>query len=204
MFFDKNQFFITQKMTIKYFMDFLSLSHGQIQSKLWLCEELEPHIPENATIAILGSWYNILGFILATRNPKKYASIAGIDSDPEVQEIADKFCEAFMIHPTAFIRNIHADANLFDLNGYDVIINCSVEHMRNNFWLNHLTKGQIVCIQSSNVDIQNDNVWKINNPVKTFDDFKKKYPLETILYQDEKLIQYNDWGYSRYMTIGIK
>ena len=65
-------------------MNFDAFSHGQIQSKIWLCEELEPHTPIHANIRILGSWYNILAFMLLTRRPEYYYnSIEGIDIDPD-------------------------------------------------------------------------------------------------------------------------
>ena len=56
-------------------MDFLSFSHGQTQSKLWLCETIEPYLPKDAVVAILGCWYNTLGFMLLTRNQSMYQHI---------------------------------------------------------------------------------------------------------------------------------
>ena len=78
-------------------MDFLSFSHGQIQSKLWLCENLEPFLPNNSIIANLGSWYNVLGFMMLTRSQDKIQSILGIDIDPSATLIADKMNQAWMI-----------------------------------------------------------------------------------------------------------
>ena len=72
------------------FMDWDSFSHGQIQSKLWLCQELERHLPQNARVAILGSWHNVLAFMLLTRGADRYQTIVGIDLDKKVQKVADK------------------------------------------------------------------------------------------------------------------
>ncbi len=58
-------------------MDPLSFSHGQTQSKLWLCETMEPHLPQNAVVAILGCWYNMLGFMLITRNKQLLSACLG-------------------------------------------------------------------------------------------------------------------------------
>ena len=76
-------------------MDFDSFSHGQIVSKLWLCEQLEQYIDKNRDITILGSWHNVLGFMLSVRKPGYYKNILGVDSDINVIEIADKITNAW-------------------------------------------------------------------------------------------------------------
>ena len=86
-------------------MDYTAFSHGQMQSKIWLCESLEKYIPEKSNIAILGSWYNLLGILLLTRNPNKYNFIIGIDIDKNAIDIANKLCERWMIQPNVKIRN---------------------------------------------------------------------------------------------------
>jgi len=183
-------------------MDYLALSHGQTQSKLWLCEQLEPYIPQNAIVANLGSWYNLLGFMMLTRNSNKYQSIMGIDIDPKVKPIADKICEGYMLGSDAKIQNMTADANIFDYNGYHVVVNCSVEHM-DSLWFYRVPKGTLVCIQSSDV-VQNDNIWKVTNPNISLDDLVKKYPLSHYMFIGDKHIGYEDWGYKRFMIIGVK
>jgi len=75
-------------------MDYTSFSHGQVSSKLWLCAELETYIPVDARVAILGSWYNVLSFMLLTRNASRYQRILGIDKDPGTKEIADRITDA--------------------------------------------------------------------------------------------------------------
>jgi hypothetical protein len=184
-------------------MDFTSLSHGQVQSKIWLCESLEPYIPPNATIAILGSWYNVLGMMLLFRNPNKYNFILGIDKDPNVIPVADKICEGYMIQPNVKIKNVCADANTYNLQGYQVVINCSVEHMESNDWFNNLTTSTLVCIQSSNVQKSDDN-FDIKSPNQSIDSLVEKFPCRKFYHKKTKNFQYNEWGYSRYMTIGLK
>ena len=46
-------------------MDFDSFSHGQIRSKLWLANRIDPYMGKKAVI--LGSWHNITAFILKIR-----------------------------------------------------------------------------------------------------------------------------------------
>lgn len=184
-------------------MDFTSFSHGQYQSKLWLCQSLEQYIPQDSRIAILGSWYNILGNMLLTRNPDKYNFILGIDKDQTVIDVANKINEGWMIQPNVKINNICANANSYNLQGYNVIINCSVEHMESDSWFHSLIPGTLVCIQSSNVVESNSN-FDIKSPNQNIDSLIAKYPLRTFYHKKTKHFQYNEWGYDRLMIIGIK
>jgi hypothetical protein len=183
-------------------MDYSAFSHGQTQSKIWLCETLEPYVPNNAIIANLGSWYNLLGYMMLTRNYKKYQSILGIDIDPNVKSIADNLCEGYMLGKDSKLQNITSDANVFDYQGFHVVINCSVEHM-DSLWFYRVPKGTLICIQSSDV-VNNDSIWKITNPNISLDVLKEKYPLSHYIFMGDKHIGYEDWGYNRFMIIGVK
>jgi hypothetical protein len=183
-------------------MDYLAFSHGQTQSKIWLCETLEPYIPNKAIVANIGSWYNLLGYMMLARNHKLYQSILGIDIDPEVKPIADKLCEGWMLGKDTKLKNITEDANLFNYHGYHVVINCSVEHM-DSLWFYKVPKGTLVCIQSSDV-VHADGIWKITNPNISLDILMKKYPLSHYMFVGDKHIGYDDWGYKRFMVIGVK
>jgi len=183
-------------------MNFDSFSHGQIISKLWLCEQLEPHLPEKATVFILGSWYNLLGSMMLTRKRNQYQSILGIDIDAEAVSVADKLGVTWIIEKK--LSNVVGDANIYNLAGPNVIINCSPEHMENTDWLNNITKGTLVCIQSSNME-NDGNVWDIKQYTATIEDFVSNYKLETVLFCDTLQIRYeNNKGYDRFMMIGKK
>jgi hypothetical protein len=184
-------------------MNYDAFSHGQIKSKLWLCEELEQYIPRNAVVAILGGWYNLLGFMILVRNNIKISSILNIDIDSSAIDVANKINNRWMIGPDAKINNITADANTYNYQGFNVIINCSPEHMIGNDWFDSITKGTLVCLQSSDID-STDDVWKIANANKSLEDFAKKYPLSHYIFKDTKEFEYGDWGYKRFMIIGIK
>ena len=195
----------TPKSPLNRYMNFDSFSHGQIQSKVWLCQELERFVHANLKVAVLGSWYNLIAFMLLTRNAARYQHILGIDIDSETKEIADKLTEAWRIGKDYKVENIIADANLVNLAGYDLIINCSPEHMNGNEWFENLEYGTMVCIQSSDVQTKDDDVWKCVNPNECLEDLVLKYPLSKYLYSGEKEIRYSDDnGYKRFMLIGIK
>lgn len=184
-------------------MDFTAFSHGQIQSKLWLCQFVESFIPANARIAILGSWYNSLGLMMLLRNPAKYNYITGFDKDNNAIATANKLCESFMIQPNVKIDNVCANVNDIDLNGYQVVINCSVEHMDSRKWFEKLAGDTLVCIQSSNVN-NNDPVWDIKDPTQSLGELKLKYPMTQYYFSNNKGFDYGSTKYQRYMLIGRK
>jgi hypothetical protein len=183
-------------------MDFNAFSHGQMHSKLWLCDNLEPYMPKGANVIVIGSWYNLMGLLLLSRN-NNYNSIKGIDIDASAISIANQLCQSWMIQPDLKIYNEVADANTYDYNGYQVFINCSVEHINTNEWYQRIPKGFLVCLQSSDVN-NNDPVWDIRNPNNTIDEFAGKYPLTHTLYRGSKLFTYNNFSYNRFMIIGLK
>jgi hypothetical protein len=182
-------------------MNFDSFSHGQVLSKLWLCEQLEPHLPTNARILILGSWHNVLSFMMLTRKPNSYQEILGIDIDSSASEVADKINDCWVY--TNKVKNITQDANSVDYTGFDCVVNCSGEHFEDSSWFNNIPKGTMVCVQSTNIKDPGDP-WFIKQPTPTFKDFLELYKVDDKLYADNKKIWYGTWGYNRYMLIGRK
>jgi len=108
-----------------------------------------------------------------------------------------------MIQPDLKIYNEVADANTYDYNGYQVFINCSIEHMSSDQWFHNIPNNFLVCLQSSNVN-NNDPVWDIRNPTSNLDEFSKKYPLKHVLFRGLKTFNYDNLSYERYMVIGLK
>ena len=183
-------------------MDPLSFSHGQTQSKLWLCETIEPYLPQNSVVAILGCWYNMLGFMLITRNQHLYQHVLGVDIASEAITEADKLCEGYMLGSDSVIRNVCADANTYNLQGHNVVINCSTEHMSDE-WFNNVDPNALVCIQSSDVDIS-EEPWLITNPVDSLEKFAERFPMKERLELKELQFDYGSSSYKRFMLIGVK
>lgn len=180
-------------------MDYTCFSHGQIVSKIWLCDQIEPYL-NNASIAILGGWYNVLGFMLLTRFGNKIKSITSYDIDQTTKPIADKITDTWL---NKTVNNIITDVNTVDLSGYNIVLNCSPEHMYENRWFDNISKDTLVCIQSSNVTIPSDP-WLVVNPNVSLKNLSMKYPLSSLIYADELAITYDSWGYKRFMIIGKK
>ena len=184
-------------------MDKLSFSHSQIQSKLWLCENIEPLLPERAVVANLGCWHNLLGFMLVTRNQHYYEQVLGLDIDPEAITGADTLCEGYMFgYGTVRIQNKCADANTYNIQGHNVIINCSTEHMSDE-WFNNVDPNALVCIQSSDVDIS-EEPWLITNPTDSLEKFAERFPMTERLVLKELQFEYGNLSFKRFMLIGRK
>jgi hypothetical protein len=185
-------------------MNFDSFSHGQIMAKLWLCEQLEMHMPKKADVVILGGWHNVLGFMLQCRRPDAYNSITSVDIDESAKSVADKIMDAWCYDPLkATVHNITNDAANLDFDNNNVYINTSTEHFETTEWFDKIPDGALVALQSSSVTDKNDP-WYIRQPTANFEDFINLYPLAVNLYAGQKRTQYNEWGYDRYMIIGYK
>jgi hypothetical protein len=197
--------FIRQQRLVNIIMiDFNAFSHGQIQSKLWLCETLEPLLPERPHVLVLGTWYSALSFMMLTRNQERYKMITGVDKDPESVEVSNKLLNSWMLGEDAKARTILKDVDKPNSIGstYNVIINCSCEHMSSN-WFDQVDKYQLLCLQTSNM-VTDDPTWNITNPNPSMKQFKAKYPMSQILFEGEKVFDYGHLVYSRYMIIGTK
>jgi hypothetical protein len=183
-------------------MDFLAFSHGQMHSKLWLCENLEPYIQDSSVAAILGSWYNILGWMLLVRNPNKFKFLEGYDIDHTSIQISDNILAAWKIGHNHIVNNFCKNVNETSLDKYDLVINCSPEHMSKQSWFTNC-KHQLICIQTTDVD-NSDPVWDIKHPIKDLTQLKSKYPMSQILFEGEKVFDYGHFSYKRFMLIGYK
>jgi hypothetical protein len=181
-------------------LDPLSFSHGQTQSKLWLCEQLEPYLPNNAIVAVLGCWHNLQGYLMVTRNKNRYQSILGLDINPAAIEGANELCQGFMIGADCQIRNEIADVNTYNYQGFHAIINCSVEHMTNEWFLD-VDPNTLICIQTSNV-VEAGEPWLITNPTLTFEEFREKFPMSESIFEGVRSFDYGHFSYERYMILG--
>lgn len=179
-------------------IDITSFSHGQITSKIWLCDKIEPYLTTNTKIIILGAWYNVLGFMLLTRY-KQITKLTGIDINPEVKPIADKICDAW----PSIVNNITIDSDKVDMEDYDIIINCSPEHMPTNDWFNNIPNNKLVIIQSSDMTIQ-EEPWLVCNQNTSLIELNNKYKCQTVLFSDTIKLPYSTSFYQRFMIIGKK
>jgi hypothetical protein len=175
-----------------------SFANGQIDSKLWLCRELE-HLAWSSELAhIYGGWYGVLAFLLLSRDfPVK--KIRSFDIDPACEPIADMINNNWVIKEWQF-KALTMDCNSQTPEGTpDLVINTSTEHFDNDQWFDNIAPGTRVVLQGNNM-VHDDHSGNAEN----LTEFENKYKLEQVVYRGTLDFNYPDWSFSRYMIIGYK
>jgi hypothetical protein len=175
-----------------------AFSNGQIDSKLWLCRELEKLKWTSKLTHIYGGWYGVLAFLLLSREKFKVDRIENFDIDPECESIADMINENWVFKEWQF-KAFTLDCSQGVRGAPDLIINTSSEHFESMDWFNNIRPGTRVIIQGNDMP-HDDHIVHSN----TLDEFIAHYPLSELVYQGEKSFVYPEWQFTRYMAIGVK
>lgn len=184
-----------------------AFSSGQVESKIWLAEELEECILElnfqgmfsqPLKIATIGGWYGILNFIIQSRKILSIDYVRSIDIDQEACNNADLVNELWVWKNWKF-KALCRDANDFEYFDFDIIINSSIEHIPTKQWWNNIPEGKVVVLQSN--DMAHDD--HVHNH-SSLEEFSKEFPLSNTLFEGSKFFDYKDWSFTRFMKIGIK
>ena len=194
--------------SIKNMEDAFSL--GQLQSKLWLIDNL----PDNlGTIFVCAGWYGTLSALMFERAKNKFNKIRSFDKDESCAPIADTLNRMHVMNGWQFksstldilqmsyplshftVRSDGTSALLTEMP--DTIINTSCEHILDfNAWYKNIPSGMLLILQSNNYFEIDDHV----NCVQSISEFSSQTPMSTVLYEGEL-----DLGkYKRFMRIGYK
>ena len=164
-------------------------SSGQIESKVWILNELAKIDPDflYQGFVIAGSWYGTLGMMLKYKVPTILVTM--VDLDPR--------CEVFvnnMLYNDGAMKAI--TQNMFEYRYIEnVIINTSCEHIEDvNGWVKLLPQNRIVVLQSNNYDTDDGHI----NCVKSKEEFVTQSGLKEITFVGELELPM----YTRYMIIG--
>ena len=164
---------------------------GQLSSKEWLIENLQPLVNSPSRIDIHGGWVGVLAsMIFQSKIPARY--ICSVDIDPTCEPIATMMNKHEEIDGK--FRAITGDMCTVPVSG-NVIVNTSCEHITQEqyeTWLARLPKDSIVVLQSNNYDIP-EHV----RIAQTLEEFKKQSHL-TELWSGMLKTQL----YTRWMIIG--
>lgn len=175
-----------------------AFSNGQVDSKLWLCQELESLKWQSNLTRIYGGWYGILAFLLLSRQQFQVDRIESYDVDPSCEPIADMINENWVIKEWQFKAHT-GDCNQALPGTPDLIINTSTEHFETMDWFDNIAKGTRVIIQGNNMP--HDDHFVHSNSLQ---DFTKRYPMSDLVYRGELHFVYPEWKFTRYMVIGYK
>lgn len=183
-----------------WYFDKDSFSNGQIDSKLWLCNELEKLFDSIDKIWLYGGWYGITAFLLRSRNIIKIDKILSYDIDPTVESVADIINENWLIKQWQF-KAFTADCNNLkpNVNEVDLIINTSTEHFNSLNWWYNIPPGMTVALQGNNMDHEDHFV-----NFKSLKNFTNTFNLSNTYYEGELQFSYPTWNFTRYMLIGKK
>jgi hypothetical protein len=166
---------------------------GQVKSKEWLIENLEPFVTKPGRIEIHGGWVGVLAsMIFQSKIPVRY--ISSVDIDPHCEHVATMMNK--IEEQDGRFKAITNDMCTVPING-DIFINTSCEHITQeqyDSWLKRLPKEGIIVVQSNDYDIV-EHV-RIS---RTLEDFKEKSKL-TELWSGSLKTQL----YTRWMIIGKK
>lgn len=178
-------------------------SNGQIQSKLWLCKELEKVLARSYSkdgykIALLGGWYGMTGFLMLTRDRLNIKYIRSYDIDPACEKIADMVNENWVFQEWKF-KAFTEDANKTNLEDFDFIINTSAEHFESNEWFENIPEGKVVIVQANNMK-HDDHLFQ----VESIEAMKELFPMSRYNFAGGLDFKYPDWQFTRFMLIGRK
>ena len=189
------------------------LSRGQLQSKLWLVDELKKISVDLGVVFLCAGWYGTLATMIFEAGIS-VEKIRSFDIDINTEKIAEIFNKPWVMNGWKFkpvVQDIHLIN--FDEHSYvvqkdggdfevlwdipDTIIDTSCEHINNfNEWYNKIPEGKLVAMQCNDFEQIEEHV----NTHKDLESFANQTPLETELYSGEL-----DLGqYKRFMRIGYK
>ena len=175
-----------------------AFSNGQIDSKLWLCRELERLEWASSLTHIYGGWYGVLAFLLLSREKFKVDRIESFDIDHRCESIADMINENWVIKEWQF-KAFTLDCNQGVRGNPDLIINTSSEHFETTEWFNRIRPGTRVIVQGNNMPHDDHHVHSTSK-----EDFARQFPLREINFLGAKEFVYPSWQFTRYMVIGTK
>jgi hypothetical protein len=198
-------------------------SRGQLQSKLWLVEELKKLNVDLGTVFLCAGWYGTLAVMLF-ESGIKVEKIRSFDIDPTTADVAEVFNKPWLEDNWRFkastvdimnfnwtsvpapsdgtIGNFYYNTNTVNKiiqmkDNPDTIINTSCEHIDNfTDWYNKIPRSKLVILQGNNYFEIKEHV----NCSKDLLDFSSKSPMTTVLYEGELQLP----KYKRFMKIGFK
>lgn len=190
-------------------------SRGQLQSKLWLVEQLKKCNVELGTVFLCAGWYGTLATMLF-ESKIKVDKIRSFDIDPSTVNIAEIFNKPWFVDSWKF-KAIVEDINNIDYNQHtwqywsnannriskpitdnpNTIINTSCEHLDDFIgWYSKIPTGKLIVLQANDYHEVEEHV----NTYNTLGEFSASAPMASVLYEGElELLKYK-----RFMKIGYR
>jgi hypothetical protein len=169
---------------------------GQVNSKVWLAENLIGFVPVRPlNIVIYGGWNGVLASILFNSN-LSIQYITSIDIDPVCENIANTVNRRYL-DKNKFTA-ITADMTTVTDESADVVINTSCEHITQqqyDKWLSNQPNDAVVALQSNNYFNLDEHIRCSEN----LEDFVQMSNINPYFSNTLRTLKYD-----RYMLIGKK
>lgn len=194
-----------------------ALSKGQVDSKIWLVEELSKIKTDFKMIYLLAGWFGQLTWMFD--NNIYYEKLRVFDIDAEACRISDQIINVSSIENYKVksaevdltnmdwlyrtgceykLKNYTTNTDIIEKSIPDLIINTSAEHFHERWYHKFVNRplptDPLFVIQSNNLHNIQDHI----NSIHSIDEMKIKFPMSRIEYEGELQLQ----GYKRYMLIG--
>ena len=188
-------------------------SRGQLQSKLWLVNELKKLKLYLGTVYLCAGWYATLATMLF-ESKLEINKIRSFDIDSSCANIAEVFNKPWVLDCWKFkattknIMDIDYDYHCYKsikannsecelVDRPNTIINTSCEHLSDFMgWYNKIPDGKLVIIQANDYHEIEEHV----NTYNSLEEFVASAPMTTLLYKGELALP----KYKRFMLIGFK
>ena len=196
----KNALSSSEPYLLKRVLD--SMNQSQLESKLWIIQELIKLEIEPKRVAILAGWYSQYIIPLLIEHGVEF--IYNFEIDRDAKDISYKFNkrykdqEKYECHITDIMfKEIWRKEENY--GAFDVLINTSCEHMfpmRRFRELNkNLSGNPIYVLQSTNEDKYEDHINCVSGP----EELAEQAELINVVYSGTKVL---DNGMKRFMVIG--
>ena len=196
----KNALSSSEPYLLKRMLD--SMNRSQLESKLWIIQELINLEIEPKRVAILAGWYSQYIIPLLIEHGVEF--IYNFEIDRDAKDISYKFNkrykdqEKYECHITDIMfKEIWRKEENY--GAFDVLINTSCEHMfpmRRFRELNkNLSGNPIYVLQSTNEDKYEDHINCVSGP----EELAEQAELIDVVYSGTKVL---DNGMNRFMVIG--
>jgi hypothetical protein len=175
-----------------------SLNSSQLQSKLWLIEELNWLEIKPTNVCLIAGWYAQYVVPLLLDTFPSIQLIENFEIDKDIREMTYRFNKRFKDEDKyrVVIKNIMFK-ELSKEQDFDLVINCACEHMFPMWKFREINEEQdpVYVLQSSDDDTHDDHI----NCVQSTDELIEQARIVDVLYSGS--IKLHN-GTTRFMVIG--
>ncbi len=177
-----------------------SFAHGLVESKIWLCVELEKHVSQCDNIFLFGGWSGITGLLIHARQRIAFKHVINIDIRPQVVEEAKMVLDC--LNCSGKLESNVGDCNevLVPKQVGNIVVNTSTENMSELLWFERIPAGTLVVLQGRTY-YENDGC---ELSIKDLTEFEELFRLTTVIFKGSKQFDYSVNPYTRFMLIGFK